>query len=704
MNSTTLPDREKELAQQTVNRFVRRFEESYRLLAYHAALPLVLTPELLNYLRNRFLRGQVPWVAEVDLLLSDLCSPVGYELYAMDTAVRAHLLDQMQQELGTERMQEVARLLLNYVRYLSRTNPFVGKHELEAQRWAAMVYLDDQREKAAQEILQAFHVAVDGAKVNQSLLNQGEMVRLARITQELAPQLKAFPILISYAELVSRELADSDITESKVLQPPKVLATDEDVADEMLEQNLDEIKELIARYFSEQDNDFEMRKPPKDIAADGIDEITIASDGHIGVNITNKSLDSIHEDYFDFSLYVKITFSIEVSYFDYESFVPESDDGDVPHTYIIIPNQIVNAIAKVKLSLYYEYNVPSAEIDDIALFPSAEIDDVVLNVEQPILVLDTRISSGFQESAINIQEDVTQSPQASGKVRESEDLSTSTRMFDFDVVIVNSRGQEVERHRGQARFFSENLGNGISLEMVAIPGGSFHMGAPETELDWVESESPQHLVTVAPFFIAKYPITQAQWKAVASLPLVNRDLKQNPSQFKRTDRPVEKVSWHDAIEFCARLSKKTGRSYRLPNEAEWEYACRAGTITPFHFGKTINPDLVNYDGRFAYGSGSEGAYRGRTNPVGNLKVANDFGLYDMHGNVFEWCADPWHENYEGAPINGAIWEDGGDDSFRLVRGGSWNSIPRSCRSACRVRYKPNQKESFIGIRVVCASA
>lgn len=174
----------------------------------------------------------------------------------------------------------------------------------------------------------------------------------------------------------------------------------------------------------------------------------------------------------------------------------------------------------------------------------------------------------------------------------------------------------------------------------------------------------------------------------------------NPSHFQGSDRPVERVSWNDAVEFCHKLSQRTGQRYRLPSEAEWEYACRAGTATPFHFGETITPDLVNYDGNYPYGEAAKGKYRGETTPVGSFGVANAFGLYDMHGNVWEWCQDVWHENYNGAPTDGRVWESGEDSSRRRLRGGSWFSIARNCRSADRNRNASEIRSGIIGFRVV----
>ncbi|MFM6281938.1 MAG: formylglycine-generating enzyme family protein, partial [Dolichospermum sp.] len=166
-------------------------------------------------------------------------------------------------------------------------------------------------------------------------------------------------------------------------------------------------------------------------------------------------------------------------------------------------------------------------------------------------------------------------------------------------------------------------------------------------------------------------------------------------------RPVEQVSWHDAVEFCARLSNYTKRPYRLPSEAEWEYACRAGTTTPFHFGDTITTELANYDGNNTYGDGSKGVYREETTEVGSFKIANEFGLYDMHGNVWEWCQDDWHNNYEGAPTDGSAWISNNAKSDKLLRGGSWFVNPGNCRSAYRCYPAAGFGTYHDGFRVVC---
>jgi formylglycine-generating enzyme required for sulfatase activity len=281
------------------------------------------------------------------------------------------------------------------------------------------------------------------------------------------------------------------------------------------------------------------------------------------------------------------------------------------------------------------------------------------------------------------------------------------RTFEFTVVKLNVQGKEKQRVIKQASYFIEPLEEGITpLELVAIPGGEFMMGSLD-EKERHEDERPQHLVKVPPFFMAKYPVTQSQWRYVAtSLPQVQRKLAPEPSKFKGDDLPVEQVSWLDAVEFCQRVSIVSGRICRLPTEAEWEYACRAGTTTPFHFGETISTAVANYDGNYTYGRGKKGEYREQTTPVGSFGVANDFGLFDLHGNVWEWCEDHWHENYEGAPINGSSWLDldAAEDAFRVLRGGSWFDNPGLCRSAFRFRNLADIRDFNVGFRVVYSPA
>ncbi|MBD2319461.1 formylglycine-generating enzyme family protein [Phormidium tenue] len=262
----------------------------------------------------------------------------------------------------------------------------------------------------------------------------------------------------------------------------------------------------------------------------------------------------------------------------------------------------------------------------------------------------------------------------------------------------------IHRHQATNQFYDEKLDNKTHLRMMQIPAGTFLMGSPDNEEGRLDNkESPQHRVSVPSFFMAKYPVTQSQWRIVSKMPQVKLKLKQNQSQFKGDTRPVEQVSWHEAIEFCARLTNHTKRQYRLPTEAEWEYACRAGTTTPFHFGETISPELANYDASSAYGDGVTGEYRQETTPVDHFKIANDWGLSDMHGNVLEWCQDHWHSNYEGSPEDGSAWLTDKSDANRVIRGGSWNYVPRFCRSASRVGNSPDVRDNNLGFRVSCSA-
>lgn len=288
--------------------------------------------------------------------------------------------------------------------------------------------------------------------------------------------------------------------------------------------------------------------------------------------------------------------------------------------------------------------------------------------------------------------------------------------FEFETIAVNKFGEEIQRRREIARYFTEDLGNGVFLEMVSIPAGTSPIGSPETEKGRTDNENFHRQIAVSSFFMSKYPVTQAQWEAVVALPQVYISLEPNPSRFKGANHPVEEVSWYDAREFCARLSQKTGREYGLPSSVQWEYACRAGTTTPFHFGETITSALANYNGKHTYACESEGVFRNQTTPVGSFPP-NAFGLYDMHGNVCEWCSsfyrtltgdEFWHG---GVPSYEHLKPFGVDLSWsgaccREFRGGSWQHFAQGCRSAAWDYELELEKHYFyeysIGFRVECS--
>lgn len=264
-------------------------------------------------------------------------------------------------------------------------------------------------------------------------------------------------------------------------------------------------------------------------------------------------------------------------------------------------------------------------------------------------------------------------------------------VFEFDVVLVNQRGEVVKRSIERAQQAAQDLGSGILLEMVVIPGGMFWMGSRPGQ--GYADEHPQHRVSVAPFLMAKYPVTQEQWAAIMDWTPRYRCWG--------AKRPVDRVTWRDSQEFCQRLAARTGRAYRLPSEAEWEYACRAGATTPFCVGQTITTDLANYVGEHTFLEEPKGVYRHGTTDVGSFP-SNAFGLCDMHGNVWEWCADAWHDDYMGAPADGGPWESRAA-SYRVLRGGCWHDPPDLCRSAARLRQAPDQGEDFFGVRVALSA-
>jgi formylglycine-generating enzyme required for sulfatase activity len=257
------------------------------------------------------------------------------------------------------------------------------------------------------------------------------------------------------------------------------------------------------------------------------------------------------------------------------------------------------------------------------------------------------------------------------------------------------------RYRRTNKSYTEDLGSGVRLTLMLIPADEFIMGAPEDEPESDDRERPQHLVRVSQFLLGCYPVTQEQWRVVAGYQEIDKELNPDSSRFKGDKRPVERVSWDDAQEFCQRLSTKTGKNYRLPSEAEWEYACRAGTLTPFSFGEIITTEVANYNGNYTYSNGLQGKYCEETTDVGTFP-ANDWGLYDMHGNVVEWCEDDWHGSYNGATDDGSAWVDSEQINVnKLLRGGSWGNFPWNCRSATRNNLTRDFINHDVGFRVCC---
>jgi formylglycine-generating enzyme required for sulfatase activity len=665
---TTIAEAEqREQAARTVERFVSRFENSYRLLAYHAALPLVLTPELVNYLRNEFLRGeQVPWVAEVDLLLSDLCSQVGYELYAMDTHVRAYLLWQMKEHYGEGRMREVAQVLISYVSYLSRLNPGRRQQELEAQRWAAMVYLGDERCKAAAREIAQRLIEVSSDTSDEKLTGSGiraELARLTRITEELSSQLQQEPSLLEYARLIQR-----------ILRTPDEVSPDD----------------LRRSYWL--DNE----------------ELTLP------VGVLPDNLARLVQSYRRKVVQIEGFPPIKTFEFEVATITLEGETG-IPTGIDLQPFEFEVALIEVNQSARISTDNLLEMVDEEVFSRTGRS----LNDRERLVVEGTLANQTYEQIAAS---DAAYSEQHLRNVATklwgvlSEVFAKKVSKKNLKNVLeqwVDRRRLTINRHHRQGQRFIEDLGNGVRLEMVAIPGGTFIMGTEDEEIkrlvkkfdsEYFSCEKPQHQVTLPSFYMGKYPVTQAQWRAIASTAKIDIDLETDPSNFKGDDLPVERVSWYNAVEFCKRLSRETKREYRLPSEAEWEYACRAGTTTAFHFGETITGDLANYKATKTYADEPKGEYWQKTTTVGYFQVANDFGLYDMHGNVWEWCEDDYHYNYEGAPTDGSAWISKGTDDTKILRGGACFARPLSCRSAYRFNLAPRDLSPDCGVRVVCSAS
>ena len=332
------------------------------------------------------------------------------------------------------------------------------------------------------------------------------------------------------------------------------------------------------------------------------------------------------------------------------------------------------------------------QIQELERSHQTQLEEVQASSQQEKEELVTAFQQEKEELEQSFQAKIQQLEQELAKGRSRRDPLRGAQKEQLEEKI-----KELEKEQQQnpvqsmtAKSFTEDL-DGVKLEMVAIPGGKFIMGSPESE--GIDSEKPQHEVTVQPFYIGKYSVTQAQYKKI---------MGKNPSSFTGEERkPVERVSWNDAVEFCRKISEKTGKEYRLPSEAEWEYACRSViskdlTVEqwnekyhqPYYFGESITGEQVNYYETV-----------GRTTIVGKYPP-NAFGLYDMHGNVWEWCQDDWHKDYIGAPSEGNAWLSS-EGNKKVIRGGSWFDDPYDCRSASRFSFYPEGSSYYYGFRVVC---
>ncbi|MDA0362426.1 MAG: formylglycine-generating enzyme family protein [Proteobacteria bacterium] len=277
----------------------------------------------------------------------------------------------------------------------------------------------------------------------------------------------------------------------------------------------------------------------------------------------------------------------------------------------------------------------------------------------------------------------------------SQSKIVKLKTFKFSFQKLSNQGKVEKKKDGTAYSFIESIRGSTDLEMVFIPSGDFTMGYINSDQNLL---SLNREISIIPFFLGKHQVTQSQWRAVASLPKVSCNLDLDPSYLKGDNRPVEKISWHEAIEFCQRLSLYSSRQYRLPSEAEWEYACRAGTKTMFSCGEVLNQSVANYSDEKNYINSGKGGFADKTTNVMSFPP-NAFGLYDMHGNVREWCFDHWHDNYQGAPLDNSAWVTGGRDSLKVLRGGSYISKMQDCCSMSRQKDLAIKKNHLNGFRV-----
>jgi formylglycine-generating enzyme required for sulfatase activity/tRNA A-37 threonylcarbamoyl transferase component Bud32 len=310
--------------------------------------------------------------------------------------------------------------------------------------------------------------------------------------------------------------------------------------------------------------------------------------------------------------------------------------------------------------------------------------------------------------------------------RDFEVLAQQTLDDDNATVVRSFNRMVIDFAPGSAptamRTYHLPLPEELSMEMVLLGGDEYTIGMTEEEAAqvlagfpeylrsyaeaWLSWSRPPRRVRLSPFSIGKYPVTQKQWRVVATrIEPIGRTLPEYPNvrhgraRARDDDLPVTLISWEEAVEFCARLSHRSKKACRLPSEAEWEYACRGGTTTPFSFAAPVTPRLVNYNGLIPDVANAEGWRLGAgPSAVGRVGGPNPFGLYDMHGNIWEWCTDTWHDSYDGLPQDGTAWFNR-QDALRVVRGGSWRVFAALCRSASRARFHCRDRFDDIGFRI-----
>lgn len=337
------------------------------------------------------------------------------------------------------------------------------------------------------------------------------------------------------------------------------------------------------------------------------------------------------------------------------------------------------------------------------------IRDIILSVQNDSL---SEFDKSLIQSAVDHMENVITPMQESVYPepielhQRSPRLDFEYKLFEFETVLLED-GEMKTEHKS-AQYFVEELEQNVTLDMIYVPDGVFMMGKSKEDFYDVIPYEIQHQVHVSAFHMGKFEVNQQQWVAI---------MRHNLSTNQGEDLPVENVSWEDAVEFCKRLSVITGRHYRLPSEAEWEYAARAGTTTSFSFGAEITTQLANYHDPYSKNNSTidseppsetcvaayneNGVQYLQTKQVGSF-FPNAFGLYDMHGNVFELCQDAWHDDYDNAPTDGSAWGNGSDANAVVIRGGSFDYDEGRCRSSDRWETGASYRYFGTGFRVACS--
>jgi sulfatase modifying factor 1 len=628
------------VARQNVAWFADRYGAqagAYRLLACYAAMPLVLTPELLNYLHNRFLANAgLPWVAEVDLLLSELVHPVGEELYAMPPATRAYLLEELRRRVGDAELANVARVLLHYTRRLARTNPALDDEELRAQQWAAMVYLDELRPTAVREVAETFRALAEQLTARPASapidMQRAEFARLAHITQMLEPQIQAYPELVEYAAMVSRLLAGEEIGAAAVSVQ----------VEEVTLRVPTQLRPLPLSTTTHAFVDVDVRVA---LAPDGLYTIDISV---LGETSTCSQTPDLRP---------------------FQPLMERWRQGGSDALSVLEGQTLGRQL----------YDFLFAR-DELALFPRTKAGAVGLYGARTRLCLQL----GPPELAALPWELLYDGSDFLGQAVDMALLRT-----------LSLHKAASPQLSAPLRLLAVTP---ITFDWVEIPAGPFLLGSDKKKDDQAfDDELPQQSVTLPAYRIARTPVTVAQFAAFVQATGYQTDAEKRGSAYvwtgskyddvkganwqhprgpksdvrQKQDHPVTCVTWQDAVAFCVWASEVTGTTIRLPSEAEWEKAARGtdGRIYPWGNDKPTKEHCnFNMD-------------VGDTTPVGRYpKGASPYGLLDVAGNVWEWTNSLWIA-YPYDPADGR--EDSYSEGSRTVRGGSVYLIARNVRCACR---------------------